>query len=340
MQDKTVSIICPIYNEEKYIGRFVQSVIDQDYDQSLMEVLLIDGRSTDNTRQLIHDIIGKHPFIKLIDNPRQTVPFALNAGIRESQGEIIVRLDAHCRYPRNYISRLVSALDELHADNVGGAFHTVPAHDNNICTAIALASSNRFGVGNSDHKVGSRMVKEVDTVPFGCYHRSIFDKVGLFDEELIRNQDDEFNARVINHGGKIYLLPDVVIDYTARDSIQKMCRMYYQYGLFKPLVNKKLGKPATLRQFVPALFLLGLLIGLFISLLWHPFLWVYLSVLAAYLCIGLGIGISSAIKCHKPALVLLMPLTFFCIHCSYGWGYLRGIYKVIFNKPFTAKVNR
>ena len=340
MQYKTISIICPIYNEEKYIGRFVQSLIEQDYDKSAMEVLLIDGFSTDNTREFIHGIIKDYPFIKLIDNPRHTVPFALNTGIRNSSGKIIVRLDAHCEYPKNYLTRLVSALGALKADNVGGVLRTIPAKNNSLCLAIALASSNRFGVGDSDHKIGSKEIKEVDTVPFGCFHRHIFEKLGLFDEDLTRNQDDEFNGRIINNGGRIFLIPDVVIEYTARDSIKKMCSMYYQYGLFKPLVNKKLGKPATLRQFVPALFLSGVVIGLVLSLLWHPFLWLYLFVLLAYLIIGTCIGISSAIKKEKPSLIFLMPITFLCIHCSYGLGYLKGIYNIIFKRPFIVKVNR
>jgi glycosyltransferase involved in cell wall biosynthesis len=305
-----------------------------------LEVLFIDGRSTDRTREIIEGYIKDNPYIRLLDNPQQVVPFALNKGIEESSGEVIMRIDGHCTYPTNYVSELVKYLYKLDADNVGGVWNTRPAKNTAVCHAIALASSHPFGVGGSMHKIGTSEIIETDTVPFGCYKREVFEKIGLFDTDLVRNQDDEYNGRLINVGGKIFLIPQVIINYTASDSICKMRKMYYQYGLYKPLVNKKLGAPATIRQFFPMFFLLGLIIGGVLSIFLPWIAMIYAAVLLLYLLIGLVVGAMGAIRMHQPILTLIMPYIFFNIHVSYGWGYLKGIYKVLFNKSFNVKSNR
>lgn len=338
MNVRTVSVICPLFNEEKFIERCILSILEQDYPQDKLEVLFIDGRSTDNTREIVSKYAEKYPFIKLLDNPERIVPYALNKGLEESRGEVIMRLDGHCTYPTNYISELVRYLYELNADNVGGVWNTQPAKDTPICQAIALASSHPFGVGGSMHKIGASKIMETDTVPFGCYKREVFEKTGPFDTDLVRNQDDEFNGRLLNLGGKIYLIPQVIINYTARDTISKMRHMYYQYGLYKPLVNKKLGSPATARQFFPLLFLLALVLG-GIASIFSPFvLNIYLAMIMLYLIIGLVVGGMSAIRTYQPLLILLMPYVFFNIHLSYGFGYLRGL--VMGYKSINVQPNR
>jgi hypothetical protein len=166
----------------------------------------------------------------------------------------------------------------------------------------------------------------------------VFEKTGPFDTDLVRNQDDEFNGRLQNLGGKIYLIPQVIINYTARDTISKMRHMYYQYGLYKPLVNKKLGSPATARQFFPLLFLLALVLG-GIASIFSPFvLNIYLAMIMLYLIIGLVVGGMSAIRTYQPLLILLMPYVFFNIHLSYGFGYLRGL--VMGYKSINVQPNR
>ncbi len=340
MNKHKVSIICPIYNEEKYIARCIESMLGQDYPQEGMEILFVDGMSTDRTRDIVSDYTAKYNHIKLLDNPHHTVPYALNEGIRRSEGDVVMRIDGHCVYPENYVSTLTRYLQELDADNVGAVWNTVAARDTTVCHAIAIASSHPFGVGGSKHKIGVKELTTADTVPFGCYRREVFDRIGLFDTDLTRNQDDEFNARLTNHGGKIYLIPQLVINYTARDTIGKMRRMYFQYGLFKPLVNKKLGHPATIRQFFPMLFLLGIITGGMLSYVSDIILWMYVAVLALYVLIGMAIGCKSAAKFKKPLLVLMMPYVFANVHLSYGYGYLAGIYKVVMNKKFNVKSNR
>jgi glycosyltransferase involved in cell wall biosynthesis len=335
-----ITIICPTYNEEQYIAKCIESLLLQDYPLSEMEILFIDGRSTDNTRIIIQQYIEKHTNIQLLDNPHKVVPHALNIGIKASKGKVIIRVDGHCVYPSNYVSTLTRYLYQLEADNVGAVWNTMPAKDNTTCRAIAIASSHPFGVGGSKHKIGSNKIIQTDTVPFGCYRREVFDKIGLFDEDLIRNQDDEFNARLINNGGKIYLTPELVINYTARDKFNKMAKMYYQYGLFKPLVCKKLKSPATIRQFFPSLFLCGLIGGLITSFCTMWIAYLYLFILSVYILLGIIIGVKNGNRYKDYKLIFYLPFTFFLIHISYGWGYLVGIYKVITKSRISVKTNR
>lgn len=339
-KDKTVTVVCPIYNEGKYIDGFIRSVLQQDYPAEMLVILLVDGMSVDNTRDISNHYSEKYSNIHLVDNPDKTVPYALNKGISMAHSDVIIRMDAHCTYPSHYISRLVEQLYLLDADNVGGVWNTLPAKNTVECLSIAIASSHPFGVGGSTHKIGATHIMKVDTVPFGCYKRELFDRIGLFDYDLIRNQDDEFNARIIKNGGSIYIIPDVIIDYTARDCMRKMRNMYYQYGLFKPLVNKKLGSPATLRQFFPALFLVGLVAGLVLSFFSSLIAVLYVLVLALYFGIGLSVGLRKAFAYHCAGLVLYIPYTFLNIHISYGWGYIKGLQKLFRHKNFNVNTNR
>jgi len=340
MFKKQVSIICPIFNEGKFIEKCIDSILSQDYPRELYEFILVDGMSTDDTLEKVKVYTQSYSFIKLIVNPHKVVPFGLNLGIKASKGDVIIRLDGHCEYPQNYISELVKYLYELNADNVGAVWNTLPAKNNSICKAIAFGSSHKFGVGNSKHKVGATEIMETDTVPFGCYRREIFDKIGFFDEELIRNQDDEFNGRLIKNGGKIFLIPHLVINYIARDSIQKMSKMFYQYGLFKPLVNKKLGAPATIRQFFPVVFVLGLIVGAIVSIFSKILFLVYLFILGFYLILASFFSIKSALIENDWKLIIFIPLIFIVIHISYGFGYLIGIYKIIFKEKINVQINR
>jgi len=332
-----LSVVCPIYNEEQYIGRCIESIMQQDYPKNDLEVLFVDGMSTDRTREIVAQYSEQYSYIQLIDNPKRIVPPAMNIGIRASHGDIIIRLDAHAIFPNNYFSELVKNLDDLKADNVGGVCHTLPVNDSNVCVAIANVLSSSFGMGNSHFRVGATEVMEVDTVPFGCFHRDLFDRIGYFDEELIRNQDDEFNGRIIKNGGKVYLLPQLVIDYYARDSVKKVYKMFYQYGLFKPLVNKKLGSPATVRQFFPLLFVIGLLLGPLTGFISQWFLVSYALVIILYF----GMATLFSLKdTHNVKRILIQNWVYFVVHFAYGWGYIIGLFKLLFKKPFVVQSNR
>lgn len=335
-----LSVVCPIYNEEKYIAKCIDSLLLQDYPKDDLEIIFVDGMSTDKTREIIATYTEKYPFIKLLDNPKRIVPYAMNAGIKASRGDVIIRLDGHVEYPVNYFSALVKYLKELGADNVGALCETLPCGPSSKEYAIAEVLSSSFGMGNSYFRIGCDEVKQVDTVPFGCFKREVFDKVGLYDNELIRNQDDELNGRIINNGGKIYLIPSIVTKYYARDKISKVRKMFYQYGLYKPLVNKKLGTPATIRQFLPLLFVVGLIVGGVLSCLSWVIAAMYVLVLLIYLFLSFYFTMKSIKKTKKWGLLLYQPLLYFTVHVSYGWGYIVGIYKILLHKPFNAESNR
>lgn len=333
-----LSVIVPIYQEEKYISKCIDSMLSQDYPKDDLEIILVDGMSKDRTREIVATYTAKYPFIRMIDNPERIAPCAMNRGIKEAKGDVIMRLDAHVYYPKNYFSLLVEKLNELPgAENVGALCNTLPVNESITARSIAAVLSSSFGMGNSHFRVGADKEMEVDTVPFGCFHRSIFDKVGLYDEELVRNQDDELNARIIKAGGKIYLIPQLVCEYYARDTAKKVYKMFYQYGVFKPLVNKKLGSPATVRQFFPLFFVLGLLAGPVVCLLLPVLWWAYFAVIMLWFILATSFSLKDSMNLKR---ILTQNWIYFVVHFGYGWGYIVGIYKILFHRPFVAQVNR
>lgn len=214
-----VSIVVPCRNETEYIRPLLDSILANTYPRDRLEVLIVDGMSDDGTRAVIAEYVARHPVIRLLDNPKRITPCALNLGISRARGTIIVRMDAHASYPPNYVADLVDWLERTGADNVGGAWVTLPGGDTATARAIAAALSHPFGIGNARYRLGTTELREVDTVPFGCFRRDVFDRVGLFDEELVRNQDDEFNFRLLRAGGRILLVPGVVSHYYARRTL-------------------------------------------------------------------------------------------------------------------------
>jgi glycosyltransferase involved in cell wall biosynthesis len=319
-----VSIVIPCRNEEKFIGKCLDSILANDYPKDRLEILVVDGMSEDGTRTTVQSYARKYAFTRLLDNPKKITPAALNIGIANATGEIIMRMDAHNTYPPHYISGLVGWLEKTQADNVGGVYITVPATQTFMAEAIALALSHPFGVGNAYFRIGVKEPRWVDTVPFGCYRREVFDRIGMFDEELVRNQDDEFNLRLLKRGGRILLVPSIVSYYYARDSLWKLWRMYYQYGYFKPLVARKVGGFLTIRQVIPAVFVLGLLLsGTFAP--WTAYSgWALCALVFAYVVADLGssicVGFQRGVRC-----AFAIPVVFPVLHLSYGLGFLKGV---------------
>ena len=326
-----VSIIVPCRNERRYITECLESIRLNDYAADSVEVLVVDGSSNDGTRELIERYVRQWPTVRCLDNPAATAPAALNIGIRSARGEIIMRMDAHCHYPRDYISTLVRWLNESGADNVGGVCRTLPGSDSPMASAIAIALSHPFGVGNSRFRIGTTIPRWVDTVPFGCYRRNVFERIGLFDEELVRNQDDEFNQRLLKNGGRILLVADVSIDYYARDSIAKVARMYYQYGYFKPLVARKLGRVGTLRQVIPAAFVLSLAVSLLLGIWLQPARLFFAGIIGVYLIAAL-VAIFASVPKNGLLTSALLLFVFPVLHLSYGWGSLRGMARFLFRR--------
>lgn len=333
----TITVIVPCRNEAKFIAKCLDSILANDYPRECLEVLVVDGMSDDGTRDVIQAYASKYSFIRLLDNPKKITPSALNIGVRCAKGEIIMRMDVHVEYQSNYIAGLLSVLLETGADNVGGLCITVPAKNTVIGNAIAIAMAHPFGVGNSYFRIGVSERRWVDTVPFGCYRREVFDRIGLFDEELIRNQDDEFNLRLIKNGGKILLIPEIVSYYYARDSLPKLWRMYFQYGYFKPLVGRKIGGVFTIRQLIPCTFVLGL----FLLTILAPWLNLALlldeALLSIYVIANLIAACITAAR-TKAMYCLALPLVFPVLHFGYGMGFLKGVVDFLLIRSFRRNV--
>ena len=319
-----ISIVLPCRNEEPYIGACLDSILATTYPLERIELLVVDGMSEDRTREIVTAYTVRRRIVRLLDNRRRITPAALNVGIHAATGEIIMRMDAHVVYPPQYIPRLIDALQTSDADNVGGVIVTLPADRSTMAQAIAIGLAHPFGVGNAYFRIGVGTPRWVDSVPFGCFRREVFDRIGLFDEDLIRNQDDEFNLRLLKYGGRILLLPDVVSYYFARRSLSELARMYYQYGYYKSLVAKKFEGVTTWRQLVPGLFVLTL-IG---SIVFAPVLVVRrvgMAIAAAYVA-ALVACMVGAVRRHGWRRALALGAVFPTVHFSYGIGSLRGAF--------------
>ncbi len=321
-----ISVIIPCRQEKKYIARMLRSLLANDYPRERLEVLVVDAMSTDGTREIVGEFIREHPFIRLLDNPRKITPAALNIGIADARGDIIIRADCHSIYPQHYLAGLVDWLEKSGADNVGGVWRILPGSDTAMARAIALGLAHPFGVGNAYYRIGvSTTPRWVDTVPFGCYRREVFSRCGLFDEDQVRTEADEFNLRLRKSGGHILLVPEISIDYYAREHLSQVWRMYCQYGYFKPLVARKLGWDLlSLRHLVPSLFVLTLAFSLLFCR-WAPELAaLVLLVLGVYL--GADVTFAAlAARGQGPAVIARLALVFPCLHFSYGLGFLKGL---------------
>jgi succinoglycan biosynthesis protein ExoA len=323
-----VSVIMPIRNEARYIGWSLRAVLAQDYPADRMELLIVDGMSDDGTRAAIRQVIGSEEQqqagwrITLYDNPSRAVPAALNIGLRHARGAVIIRVDGHCEIPPDYVRRSVEALYLVGADCAGGPIATVG--ETIVARGIALAQSSAFGVGGSAFRTGRRQAGYVDTLAFGAYRREVFDRIGGFDEELVRNQDDELNFRLIQSGGTIWLDPAIQSVYYSRASLRGLWRQYYQYGLYKVRVIQKRGGVAAWRHLVPAGFILCLLASLLLALVSGRRGWA----LAAAGPYGLANGVASIWAARRgwPALPLL-PFAFLTMHVAYGLGFLAGLWR-------------
>ena len=325
MNNPLVSIILPVSNESTYIERVLSAILNQDYPFDCMEIFIIDGMSTDNTRAIIYDFITLHTQLQIhvLDNPGKIVSIGINIALQQVKGNIIIRVDGHTFIAPDYVRQCVEILQRSGADNVGGKMNAIG--DNLFSKAVALATSVLFGVGWGRFHYS---VKEewVDTVYMGAWPRQVFEKIGLFDEELVRDQDDEFNYRLRKYGGRILLSPAIQSEYTVRSTTPGVLwKQYYQYGFWKVRVLQKHSFQMSLRQFVPPVFVLALLLS--VTLLFIPVLR-FLSpiVFLVYLFINLGISLWIVSKRSWQLLPFLL-LIFAILHFSYGVGFLVGLLK-------------
>ncbi len=331
---KKVSVVIPCRNEEDFILRCLDSIFSSDYPNELIEVLVCDGKSEDKTPALVQEYAKKNSDVRYLINEKTTTPFALNLGITNSQGDVIIILGAHAELAVNYISECVLALN--HKPDVwcvGGVLNNVSSDE--LTTSVSLAMSSPFGVGNAHFRTGAKD-GYVDTVAFGAYRKEVFKKIGLFDEELARNQDDEFNFRLLKNGGKIWLSTSTSAKYYVRSSFQKLFKQYFQYGYWKVYVNKKHKSITTLRQLVPAAFILGLFADVILVVLF-PVYWKYLALYPLLYFVFAALFALRTVKNNNQFFTVLF--SFFILHTSYGMGYVEGVINFILlnRKPAKAK---
>lgn len=327
-----VSVICPFHNEEKYIRPCVESILRQDFPQSDMELFFVDGSSTDGSRAILNDYCMQYPFIKVIDNPDKIVPCAMNLAIAQSSGEFIVRMDMHATYAANYLSALVARSEELNAANVGSPIRTEVMVKTPVSLSIRAVLCNRLGVGNSTFRLGTDEVKEVDTVPFGCFPRSVFETYGLYDTRLARNQDIELNKRIARKGGKIFIIPDTSCAYYAREDYVSLAKNNFSNGKWNILTVFYTGElhSLSLRHFVPLLFLCSLVIPTILGCFMPLFF--CLSLFSFLLYMLLISQEAYKIARQNDLNFVYLVLAFLTLHLSYGAGSCMGICALPFVK--------
>jgi len=288
-----------------------------------IELLFADGMSDDGTREIIQELERENPKIHLIDNPEKIVSTGFNRALSRAKGNIIIRVDGHCEIAPDYIQKCLKCLEKINADCVGGATDHVAS--GLVGKSIKLAQSSFFGVGGVSFRKNVEKGKYVETLAFGAYKREVFNQLGGYDEELVRNQDDEFNFRLIQNGWKIWLDPSIKSTYTPRNSFIGLFKQYFQYGFYKIRVMQKRRGIASWRHVVPGLFVLTLLFGLSIFIFNGNNIPI-LSLCLLYFSFSLFATIFELIKSPFNLLsVMMLPLTFYILHISYGLGFLLGL---------------
>lgn len=320
-----VSVIMPVRNEAGYIERSLRSVFRQTYPHDKLEIIVADGTSTDATVAIIERLKSETNIpLRVISNHRRIAPAALNLGIKNSSGEILVRVDGHCEIAPDYVANCVKILGEKKFEAVGGPIETMG--ETTTALAIACAMSSKFGVGGSAFRCGSEEERCVDTVAFPAYKRETFRSVGLFDEELVRNQDDEFNYRLRKAGGKILLTPHIRSKYYSRGNFKSLWRQYFQYGCWKVRIFQLHPKQMSRRQFAPLVFVLSLLIFA-AAAFFMPFAKIFfLGIIVLY---GTANMTATLLQAERVGfrLLPLVSVSFVILHLAYGMGFLAGLYK-------------
>lgn len=328
-----VAVVIPTLNEEKFIARCLDSVIGQSYPFEYMDVMVVDGGSKDRTKDIVEEYKRKYQNIRFLNNPGRIQSIAFNIGVKSSDAPYIVRLDAHATYNHRYIEKCIekfSANAEVlgcapeFVGNVGGVCSIRPQHSGLIAETSAILNQSRFGIGGAAFRVGAP-AGFVDTVPFGCFPRKVLEKIGGMREDLPRGEDNEFNSRIRKAGYKIYLDPEIVCSYFSRDTLRTNMKQMYANGesighLF--YVDKD---SVGIRHLIPLLFVGSILCGVALAFVWLPFFYALLVELCLYFTCDLLASILAA-KEHGWKYLLPLFVMFFCVHISYGWGTIVGLF--------------
>ena len=319
------TFILPIFNESPFINKVISSILYQNKINQLdFEILISDGGSTDGTLEIINSLIRNHSNIYLIDNPQKIVSTGFNFALNQAKGDIIIRVDGHSEIPKNYIENCCKLLEKTNADIVGGVIETISS--GLIGNAISISQSSGFGVGGVRFRnKDSKKAGYVNTLAFGAHRREIFADIGGYDEEMICNQDDEFNFRAIQAGKKIWIDPTIKTKYYSRSNFLKLFKQYFNYGCYKVRGIQKRGQVFSIRHIIPSIFIIALIstlnIGFFLQLPWITF-----SVVFLYLFFNLSASIYLAASL---GLIPLISFAFLILHFGYGIGFIVGLFRFI-----------
>ncbi len=337
-----VSIVMPVFNEAEFIERSLGAILRQTYPKQKMEIVVADGMSTDNTRALIMKRAAESGIaVSIVDNPKKIAPTGLNRAIANAKGEIIIRVDGHCEIEPEYVENCVAQLQAGKADGVGGPIETIGVGLQS--KAIAIAMSSGFGVGGSAFRTINDREMYADTVAFPGYTREIIERAGQFNEELVRNQDDEYNYRIRKLGGRILLSPNIRSKYYSRGTFKSLWKQYFQYGYWKVRVFQLHPGQMSVRQFVPLVFVLSIFTAIILSLVPGIGIWPLTGLIGLYLFVNIAASTVSGRQWLK--LIPLLSLSFAILHLSYGLGFLVGLFSFAGkwfrpSSAFTPQVDR
>ncbi len=331
----TVSVIIPCRNEGRFIKTVLQRLFEQDYSKSF-EIIVVDAMSTDDTVRQVESFIKETTTkrIRIIPNEKIIIPAGLNLGIEKAVGEIIVRMDGHALPQRDYLRIAVDTLVSNNYDVVGGICKTKPACDNYVARGVAIGISHIFGVGDSRFRLANSHQKArlVDTVPFGCFKKSLWKQLGGFDETLLANEDYDFNYRVRKNGGCVFLNPELVTEYFARATLSDLAQQYFRYGKWKLKMLSKAPKSLRLRHVIPPAFLLGLLLSGLVGLALNFFFVIFLFLLSAYLLANIIAAIHASLRAGSVGTFPMVIIVFIIMHFSWGGGLLYSFFDNIFSQ--------
>lgn len=333
MSAPDLTIVMPVRDEGSFMARSLDAVLAQDYDGTI-EVLVVDGASSDDTPTIVAERADDDPRIALIANPERIVPNGLNLAIARASGALLLRVDGHCEIPPDYATVCVERLLEQDAACVGGVLRTVGTSP--AARAISLAQASPFGVGGASFRTGVDELMEVDTVAFGVYRTDHLRRLGGFDEDLVRNQDDELNLRLRQDGGRILLEPSVAVTYHSRATLRGLARQYRQYGWFKPLVLRKRGRLPSARSAAPAILVIGLVVATVLGGVMGG--WpLALAPLAGY---GAGLVIAAGWITRRELRALpRVAVALGALHLPYGIGFLGGLWRWRRARPTPVSVD-
>ncbi|MEN3042520.1 MAG: glycosyltransferase family 2 protein [Fervidobacterium sp.] len=327
-----VSVVIPVRNEEDTIGKCIESLLNNTYEN--FEIVVVDGMSVDKTVDVVQGYIEKYgDKIKIVENPRIYTPSGLNIGILKSTGDYVMIASGHARYSENYISECVDSIQNGECDVAGGVMEVTPRYNSSKAVAISEVLKNPFGIGMAKYRIGAPTKIYVDTVAYGIYKREIFENVGLFNEKLIRNQDIEFNLRLKKAGYKIMLIPQARSYYFARDNYGKLWKNNFLNGFWVTYSSKFVKKAYKMRHLIPLFFVIYLFFTISLLFISLPSILsvLILSPLALYFFFTIYSSIKISLKHHKFLLFPYALLAFLVLHISYGIGSFLGIFKIYSN---------